>query len=189
MLKLNVSIESTWEHTNSSCIMNIHIHVTTPLTVIDVLCSCSWSQFLAIIRGHHDNSCSNSPHVFPHNYSFTTHRFLWIGTRFRDSKYVNVLSVRLSHLIYTLANVAALSLRQARLITNGGHMHSVREVTVPSTVHGWNGSDAWHWAGLVLARGMHWAIVTVCKCEGQCCWRRCDSISCVHLVMSLWVAI
>jgi len=58
------------------------------------------------------------------------------------------LSVCLSHLIYTLANVAALSLCQARLITNGGHMQSVREVTVPSTVHGWTRSDAWQWAGL-----------------------------------------
>jgi len=36
----------------------------------------------------------------------------------------------LSHLIYTLANVAALSLCQARLITNGGHLQSVREATV-----------------------------------------------------------
>jgi len=147
-LKLRMSIESTWGYKNSSCNINIHIYVTAPLTVTEALCSCSSSRFMARIRGDLKNSRPNSPHAFPPNCTFTTHRFLWIGTRFRESKYVNVLSVRLSHLIYTLANVTTLSLCQALLIRNERHMQSVREVTVPSTVHGWSRSDAWHRAGL-----------------------------------------
>ena len=68
-------------------------------------------------------------------------------------------SVCLSHLIYTLANVAALSLCQALLITNEEHMQSVREVS-HRTLNCSRMEQVRRLApsSILLARGMHPAI-------------------------------